>query len=394
MPDQGHVQRLLPLIGEFARQGHEVCVFSGVRFRADIEAAGAQFSDIFEGNPLDAVDATSIPMPSRYVTFAAVAADVVTDRIAARRPGLIVYDTFAVIAPLVARRLNVKYVAFCSGHAGVPARSLAALSVDPRVATSDACHAAVRTLREVHDVPRASPFSYEDNLSPFLNIYGEPPQFLLPEDRAVLEPVAFFGSLAPEFRWSRATGSAFPPRARALNVYVSFGTIIWRYYRPAALAALSVIANECAGRDAQVVLGLGGHAIPSEDRAALGRQNVVVHDYVDQWSTLAEADLFVTHHGLNSTHESIYHRVPMLSYPFFADQPPLARRCQTFGVALPLAEAPQAPIDPAALRATWQTFLERRESMLARLDEVREWELATIRDRSSVTERIGALAIP
>ena len=41
-----------------------------------------------------------------------------------------------------------------------------------------------------------------------------------------------------------------------------------------------------------------------------------------------EADLFVTHHGLNSTHEAIFNRVPMLSYPFFWDQPGLAAECR------------------------------------------------------------------
>ena len=56
---------------------------------------------------------------------------------------------------------------------------------------------------------------------------------------------------------------------------------------------------------------------------------------MDQWAVLGETDLFVTHHGLNSTHEAIFNRVPMLSYPFFWDQPGLAAKCQAFGIARP-----------------------------------------------------------
>ena len=48
--------------------------------------------------------------------------------------------------------------------------------------------------------------------------------------------------------------------------------------------------------------------------------------------------VFVTHHGLNSTHEAIYHRTPMLSYPFFGDQPYLANRCRDLGLSVPLVD--------------------------------------------------------
>ena len=91
-----------------------------------------------------------------------------------------------------------------------------------------------------------------------------------------------------------------------------------------ALAALDAISRACAGReDVEVAIGLGGHSIDPDVRRSLERENVAVLDYFDQWAALGEADLFVTHHGLNSTHESIYQRTPMISYPFFADQPQL-----------------------------------------------------------------------
>jgi UDP:flavonoid glycosyltransferase YjiC (YdhE family) len=136
----------------------------------------------------------------------------------------------------------------------------------------------------------------------------------------------------------------------------------------------------------EVLISLGGHDI---DPAPFVRENVQVASYVDQWSVLAEADLFVTHHGLNSTHESIFHQVPMLSYPLFGDQPAMALRCEELGLAVSLVRTPRAPLDPAAVHSALARLADG--SCAARLAEARAWELRTIAERPAVIERILAL---
>ena len=44
--------------------------------------------------------------------------------------------------------------------------------------------------------------------------------------------------------------------------------------------------------------------------------------------------LFITHGGANSQFESLYHSVPMITFPIFGDQPYNARRTQSKGVAI------------------------------------------------------------
>ena len=85
------------------------------------------------------------------------------------------------------------------------ARAIAETRADPRVKVSAACLAAVETLRSRYDMPDASPFSYLGGLSPYLNLCAEPPRFLDERDRPAFEPVAFFGSLAPELRDASST---------------------------------------------------------------------------------------------------------------------------------------------------------------------------------------------
>lgn len=388
----GHLQALLPLVVGLCARGVTVHVMTDADFRMAVEREGARFIDLYARHPLAAADATSIPLPSRYVTFAGVYAESVTTQVAALAPRLIVYDMFAVVGPLVARALGIPYVAMCSNHAPVPARVLAALRQDRRVATSDACWAAVRRLQDVHGLHNASPFSYADSLSPYLNVYGEPEEFLSAEDRAALEPIAFFGVLGPPVRPGSST--LWPKRTPGGAIYVSFGTVIWSYFSQTAVAALSVIAETLADRDVEVRISRGRHPLPASALQRIERSNVRVVDYVDQWRALADADAFLTHHGTNSTHESIFQQTPMLSYPFFGDQPALARRCQELGLALPLTAAPQDALDPSVLLHALQRLADERQRFAARLAEARAWEQRTIDGRAAVIDRILSLAMP
>lgn len=390
MQGVGHLQMLLPLVHGLSARGCLVHVFTHGDFRSAVERAGGRFVDLFARHPIDAADATSIPVPCRFVSFAGVYAERVAEEVAALEPDLVAYDTFSVVAPVVARRLELRYVSVIPNHAPVPARVLAALGADPRVAISESCHAAVRRLREVHGFREAHPFSYVDALSPHLNLYAEPAEFLAAGDRVAFEPVAFLGSLAPALRDERGA-EVFPRKRRRLRIYVSFGTVIWWYFAPAAVAALQSIAEACAALDADVVIGLGGHRLDAAVAATIARENVTLRPFADQWTALRETDLVITHHGLNSTHEAIYHRVPMLSYPFFGDQPALARRCQELRLALPLVEHPQAPLTPDIVITAIERVERERHVFATHLAQAQVWELRTIAERDQVIEKVLAL---
>lgn len=393
MPEQGHFQRLLPLVSGLAGAGVATHVFTDARFRNAVERAGGHFLDIFAGRPLDAADAASRPVPCRYVSFAGHHADSLLREVSALRPGLVVHDTFAVSGVVVATQLELPRVAVCSGHNAAPGPTVEALRRDPRVSIDDACWRAVALLRERYGLPDASPFSYADCLSPDLNVYCEPPEFLRPEERAAFEPIAFFGSLSAEQTRATAAGASLfgADAARKLRVYASFGTVVWRYFEAEVLAALEAVCEAVAATDdAAALVSLGGRGTPAH-AARLARPGVRVEAYVDQWRALRDATLFVTHHGLNSTHEAIFQDAPMLSYPFFGDQPALARRCQEFGLALPLAAAPRAPLTASDVRGALARFADERQAMLRRLAEARTWELAAMQARGAVIERIVGL---
>src|SRR6185503_15052042 len=113
----------------------------------------------------------------------------------------------------------------------------------------------------------------------------------------------------------------------------------------------------------------------------LSRANVRVEATVDQWRVLAECDAFITHHGLNSTHEAIFHRVPMISYTFFSDQPALASKCQELGLAIPLTGTLRGAITADDVKAAIAMALEKRRALRAHLARARLWELDTMAGR-------------
>jgi UDP:flavonoid glycosyltransferase YjiC (YdhE family) len=393
MPETGHFQRLQTLISGLHRSGIAAHVFTHRKFAQQVKHAGGVFFDLFSKYPLEQADDMSFPIPCRYVSFAAKYADQVRIEVEKTGASLLIHDTFAVIGRIVSELLGIPRINVCSGHNVAPARFLEILREDTRVRLSPECLLAVEILRDSYGVADASPFSYVSSLSPHLNIYCEPPEFLEKHERQIFEPLAFYGSLPSlEEMEHRVPGNQFrlgPHSAHALKVYISFGTVIWRYFTAEALRALTNLATVFAKtKNMRTIISLGGASISSKSLATLVHLNVSVESYVDQWTLLQEADAFVTHHGMNSTHEAIFHRVPMISYPFFWDQPALAKKCQQFGLSIPLADSPQGAFSEDDIRTALARLADERESMRAALSRAHEWEKAVIDNRSVVLQQV------
>jgi UDP:flavonoid glycosyltransferase YjiC (YdhE family) len=385
--EESHFARVRPLVAALSATGADTYVFTDRCFEAEVAEDGGRFVDLYAGRPREVLADDSIPVAAREVTYAATYARSVLEQVASLNPGVIVYDTFAVIGRVVGHVLGIPYVNLSSGHNIDPARHLPELYANPRFHISDECHRAVEQLKHEYGIEGASPFFSMAALSPHLNVYGEPPQFLTEQERAVFEPVAFFGSLR--------AGHALPRNDRRpigdarVDVYVSFGTVIWRHFVPAAVDALTTISRALSERpDTDALITLGGADLDADVLEQLAQPNVRVERYVDQWQALRDATLFVTHHGMKSTHEAVVSEVPMLSYPFFWDQPSMAAQCQALGLAVGLTDTPQGILSEADVHVALDDALANRAAMLDRLAEARQWELDVIAARPLVAQRI------
>jgi MGT family glycosyltransferase len=389
IPARGHVQRALLITRGLVAAGAKVHAFCGTEFAADFLREGADFHDLYSGRPLDAADNSSTPTPSRFVTFAAVYGESLAEEVSKCRPNLLIHGTFAVAALVVGKLLDIPRIAICSGHNQSPRNAIPPLADDPRVATSIACHEAVSVLREKYGITNASPFSYLDSLSPLLNIVPEPPEFLREDEAADFRPAAFFGCIDP-LRCKAPDEPAAGDRAPVKNVYVSFGTNSHRYYSADIERAFDAVVAAAADMPScEFTLTLGGAQLRVPGKLP---SNVRLETFVDQWRILAQADVHLTHNGLNSTHESVFLRKPMISYPLFADQPLLAKRCEELGLAVPLTQGLRAHVSPQMVRDAIQTVTRQRHAMRSSLETARGWEDRVISSRPEVIERILATA--
>jgi MGT family glycosyltransferase len=394
MESIGHFNRLRPLVRGLAERGAAVDVFTHRRFEEGVRRDGGRLVDLFATHSRDDADAESIPFPCRSVSFAGLYAEEIRDEVRRRRPALVIYDTFAVIGYVVAKMLGLPYVAVCAGHNINPSNYLDALATVPQGPISPRCTEAVRRLRDRHGLEDAGPFLFATTASPLLNLYCEPAEFLSDAQKRAFEPVAFFGSLPAEEREPETREGAVSSLGAApgrLRVYVSFGTVVWKYFPAQALAAARSIAEGLGtAGGVRALVSFGGHASAGHAEQ-VARANVAVADWVDQWAILKKADLLVTHHGLNSTHEAVLHRVPMLSHPFFWDQPGLAEKCRELGLAIPLSRSVGDHVKADDIRDAVAAFRANEAPMRARLEQAREWEARVIAGRVAVIDRVLAL---
>jgi MGT family glycosyltransferase len=386
----GHFQPLRAVIAGLAAGGATVHVFTARAFAPQVEAAGGRFVDLFGPYPLEAADHESIPVPSRFVTYAAHYAEEVIRDVRPLGVSLVVTDTYAVIGRVVAHALGVPHVSVVAAHNLAPGPYIEDVKRTRHIETSGRCLRAVELLRERYGMPNASPLSYADGLSPHLNLLCEPEQWLTAEERRAFEPAAFFGSLAP----LRDLEAPRPPaafRGRSPKVYVSLGTVPWWYWPDLVADGFETVAR-AVGATGDVVISVGRLDVPQDRIAAMRSAGATVVEHLHTWAALGDADVFVTSSGANSTHEAVYSRVPMLSYPFHGDQIGLAQRCEELGLGIQLVDEPRAPLTTDAVRAGIAAITERREAFDEALERAHGWELAVIQSRPAVIERVLDLA--
>ncbi|OQR56888.1 macrolide family glycosyltransferase [Bacillus sp. CDB3] len=83
-----------------------------------------------------------------------------------------------------------------------------------------------------------------------------------------------------------------------------------------------------------IVMSIGGKTKISD----LGDipKNFIVKNYVPQIELLTYTKLFITHGGMNSTHEGLYNGVPLIVIPQSADQPVIAKQVENLGAGVKL----------------------------------------------------------
>jgi MGT family glycosyltransferase len=112
-------------------------------------------------------------------------------------------------------------------------------------------------------------------------------------------------------------------------IYISLGTVFNE-----ALDFYKLCMKAFENSEHTIVMSIGNKTKISD----LGEipKNFIVKNYVPQTELLTYTKLFITHGGMNSTHEGLYNGVPLIVIPQSADQPVIAKQVETLGAGVKL----------------------------------------------------------
>ena len=350
IPAHGHTNPTLEVVRELVSRGHHVRYYSYEMMRTKIEAAGAEYvpCDGYDFElKLTPQDAARLGKDLALSTHVLVETTMALDEMVCRdmerlKPDCIVADSMAVWGKAVAKKLDIPFVsstttfAFNKHSAKImkqsPWQLLGMLFAMPKIN---------RDLKRLQDkgYPIRNILDIIQNDENTDTVVYTSPEFQ-PCSETFSEKYAFVG---PSIRPAECVFE----KTREKLVYISMGTVnndMLPLYR-SCIAAL-------AGTPYQVVLSVG-NMVAMEDFGVLP-ENVAVYPRVDQIAVLQQADVFLTHCGMNSVSEGLYFGVPLVMLPQTAEQQGVAERVCQVGAGKKLQKTDAGSI-LAAVREVMET---------------------------------------
>ncbi len=360
IPAHGHTNPTLGVVRELTARGHEVLYYSYEPFREKIEGAGASFF------PCDGYDAQLRLSPEEAVRLGAdlaLSTRVLVDttlsldhEVCAEmerwKPDCIVADSMAVWGKAVAWKLGIPFVSSTTTFAfnrhsaklmkQSPRQMLGMLLSLPKISRD------IRRLRD-RGYPVKNVLDLIQSDENTHTIVYTSPEF---------QPCA--DTFSDKFAF---VGPSIRPAAERVQkemetlVYVSMGTVnnaMLPLYR-ACIEALKAMG--CQG-----ILSVGTQV----DTEALGPlpEGIRVYPSVDQIAVLEQADVFLTHCGMNSASEGLYHGVPLLMLPQTPEQGAVAARAEALGAGVRLEKTTAQAIREGLERLLGdQTYREKARAI-------------------------------
>jgi MGT family glycosyltransferase len=346
-PGHGHVNPTLPLVEELVARGHRVTYVTGARLLPAVATSGATPVERpwdpsvlapGTGQPFDPAIVIAAILRTQELlelTYPPMVAHFQRDR-----PDAICYDTLDTLGPLLAEKLDVPAVELVPSMASnehFNLRGVLAPEGNPdglRALFAEVVEARAK-FRAATGLSALDTESLITNPPAPLNLVFVPREFQIAGDTFDSR----FVFLGPALGSRASAGDWRPPRDESSVLFVSLGTVLNN--QPGFFA-------QCieAFRDSRwhVVMAVGETAKLSSVPG-----NFEVAPYFPQPLVLAGATLFVSHTGINSTMESLYNGVPLVSVPQMPEQALNGGRVEELGLGRKLD--PTA-ITPQLLRQT------------------------------------------
>jgi MGT family glycosyltransferase len=338
LPAYGHVNPTLPVVQELVKRGNRVIYYNTEEFRAPIERMGAEFRPY--PPPMPTVEETKQIINQHLVRMTVFILDIsqrltgyMMDELRREQPDLVVHDSICLWGMQAARVLGLPSVSSITTFVMEGAEYLL-----PKRELLYTLAKAIPLLPRIVRLRRRLLNQYGQNTLPKvlfpttgdLNLVFTSRAFQ-PETTFIDERFRFVGpAINPA---TREETFPFERLGRKPLVYISMGTIHNNnldFYRQ----CFEAFSNH----PGQFVLSAG----KGTDLAALGEipTNFIVQGSVPQLKILQQADLFITHGGMNSVQEGLYYGVPLVVIPQQMEQAMNAKVMEWKGAGVVLGGKP------------------------------------------------------
>ena len=332
IPAHGHTNPTLGVVRELIARGHEVWYYSYEIFREKIESVGGVFvpcDDFDMEQKLSPKDAARVGKDLAFSTQILVDTTLALDEkvcadMERLRPDCIVTDSMAAWGKAVALKLGIPFVisnttfAFNRHSAKIMKQSF-----------GEMLNMILSMPKISRDIKRLQGRGYQ--VRNVLDLIGSDENahtvvYTSPEFQPCSETFSDkFAFVGPSVR---PAAGAFE-KTREKLIYISMGTVnndMMPLYRR-CIAAL-------ADAPYQVVMSVG-NLIPGEEFGEVPK-HISICAHVDQIAVLEQADVFLSHCGMNSVSESLYFGVPLVMLPQTSEQKGVAERVKQLGAGLML----------------------------------------------------------
>jgi len=340
IPAHGHTNPTLGVVRELVSRGHQVWYYSYNMMREKIESAGATFvsCDNYDMEqrllPKDAVRVgKDLAFSTKILVDTTLALDdKVCQEMSELKPDCIVADSMALWGKAVARKLGIPFVsstttfAFNQHSAKVMKQGIGDLvkmifSIPKTTKQIKRLQSKGYPVKNILDI-----IGNDDSTH---TIVYTSPEFQ-PCSETFSDKYAFVGPLV-------RPATIKVEKKRDKLIYISMGTV-----NNDMMALYKRCLSALADRDYQVIMSVGN--LVSIEEFGVLPENISVFTHVDQIAVLQQADVFVSHCGMNSVSESLYFGVPLIMLPQTAEEDGVAERVYQLGAGIKLDKSDASSI--------------------------------------------------
>lgn len=339
IPSHGHMNPTLGLAAALSAKGEHVTFFSSEEFRGAVENTGAHFMkythdlNIFGGKP---PQPTAGDAPKPRFGFVSVLMqpekfiDDVMEQIKGKHFDYMICSAAYPYGSVIAQLLNIPLISSYAVFATMKdfQKKNNSDSKMPK-AMPDEANEAFNTFRESFiekykvEIP-SKMMELFYNKGALNIIYTS--KYFIPDPSQYDDSFIFIGP--PVFQKKYNVDFPFEKLEGKKVIYISMGTVFSGFSNDLNKLFFEAFA------DADAVVVMAAHKLDTS--AYQVPSNFIIRDFVPQLELLKYTSAAITHAGMNSIGDLLYHKVPFVSIPLGADQFFLSNRAQELGATIVL----------------------------------------------------------